>query len=778
MKRIDVLLRMRTGEYQRDAAAASGATRKLGDSGKAAAVDLDKLSLGLGIAGAALTAVAAAVVITAAKFDKQMSEVAAVTGATADEMDKLRQAAVDAGAETVFSATESAQAIAELAKAGIATADILGGALRGSLDLAAAGSLDLAQAAEIAAAAMNTFDLKGTDVAHIADVLAAAANKSAAGVEDLGQGIQQVGLIAAQVGFTLDETVGLLAAFADYGLKGSDGATSLKTALLRLAAPTGGAAELMKDLGIAAYDASGNFKSASDIAGNLQDALKDMAPAQRNAALNTIFGSDAIRAANILYSEGAQGIQDYVAAVDDQGAASEVAAKKLDNLAGDFQKLMGSLESLALTGSGGATDGLRFLAQSADRVVNAIGNLPAPVLEIATIIAGVGGASLLAAAGALKLKSTMDDVIQGFGKGTKGATRMGKAVGTIGSVAGKAGIAIAALALASEGLDRLGWLDKIPILNDLFGSTDNHLNEMKTSAGQLARENTILNSTIDAQVAELGSLVDLWESLNGLVATSDSEMLEAKESIADLTETFKENKHAIEGNSLAALRNRVALEGAAKEAFEAADAYLKQTGDAEGAAKMLEQFREDAIKATGATGKQKEAIEKLAAELFRLPTGKNVTVNVAISKSSLDKLKFQVAAALGGNTGFFGFRYGGVVEHAQSGLLRQATTFAAGSSPLYGFAEPGTGGEAFIPKNGNYGRSMGILSQAAGWYGADVVPRGGWYGGGGGGATTVDVSLTISGGDRLTRAIAENTRTEVRTKFAGSVQAAYGPRRR
>ena len=239
MRTIAVRLRLLVGDYKRDADEAGAATDKLGDkiakTGAKSKVDLDKVAMGAGIAGAALLGLAGAAVYAASAFDKQMSEVGAVSAATADQMNELRQAAIDAGAATVFSAKDAAQAEAELAKAGISTADILGGALNGSLALASAGSLDLATSAEIAAAAMNTFGLKGSDVGHVADVLAAAANKSSAGVDDLGQGLQQVGLVAAQVGMSFEETVAVLAAFADRGLKGSDGATSLKTALQRLA---------------------------------------------------------------------------------------------------------------------------------------------------------------------------------------------------------------------------------------------------------------------------------------------------------------------------------------------------------------------------------------------------------------------------------------------------------------------------------------------------------------------------------------------------------------
>ncbi len=309
----------------------------------------DKVADAMLVIGGGLTAAMIGVVSAAAKFDKAMSEVGAVADANAGQMDALRKAALDAGAATVYSASEAAQAEAELAKAGVKTSDILGGALTGSLSLAAAGTVELATAAEIAASAMNTFNLKGSDVGHIADVLAAGANKSAAGVEDLGQGLQQVGLVAAQADFSLEETVGLLAAFADRGLKGSDGATSLKTAIQRLVAPVGEAQTLMGELGISVYDANGKVRGAAELAGQLQAALGKLSDEQRNVAMTTIFGSDAIRAANVLYGLGEKGVQEYVDAVNDQGAASDVANKKLDNLAGTLENLKGSLEVLHIS---------------------------------------------------------------------------------------------------------------------------------------------------------------------------------------------------------------------------------------------------------------------------------------------------------------------------------------------------------------------------------------------------------------------------------------------
>lgn len=398
---VAVRLLARVDDYKRNMGSAAAATKQFGSTAaahtKAASQELSELKAQSTIAGAGMIALAGAAVVAAAGFDKSMSNVKAVSGATVDEMERLRKAALDAGQATVFSASEAADAEAELAKAGVGTADILGGALRGSLDLAAAGSLDLASSATIAAQAMNVFDLAGRDVAHIADVLAAGANKSAADISQLGDALRQGGLVAKQTGLGLEDTVGVLSAFADNALIGSDAGTSLKTMLQRLTPQSAEAADKMAELGINAYDASGQFVGISKFAGILQNSLKDLTPEARNSALAIIFGSDAVRAANVLYEEGAQGIDEYVKAVDDSGAASRMAATQLDNLAGDIEALKGSIETGLIQAGSGANDTLRKLTQFATGVVNEVSDLPEPILATGLAVTAMSGAFLIAA---------------------------------------------------------------------------------------------------------------------------------------------------------------------------------------------------------------------------------------------------------------------------------------------------------------------------------------------------------------------------------------------
>lgn len=354
-------------------------------------------------AGAAVAAGLGVAIHRFSEFDAAMSNVQAATGESAAGLELLADAAIESGARTVYSATEAANAIEELGKAGVSTADILSGGLDASLDLAAAGGLEVADAAGIAAVALKTFNLEGEDMGHVADLLAAGAGKAMGEVSDLSAALNQSGQVAASTGLSIDETTAALAAFASQGLLGSDAGTSFKTMLGALTPNSAKAAEEMKRLGISAYDASGNFVGLEQFAGNLQNAMKDLTPQARSAAMEVIFGSDAVRAANILYSEGATGIAEWTQKVDDTGYASRTAATKLDNLRGDVEALGGAFDSALIQSGSYANDMLRSMTQGLTALVNVFGDLPGPVQGTAVAIGAVaasiglvGGTAILA----------------------------------------------------------------------------------------------------------------------------------------------------------------------------------------------------------------------------------------------------------------------------------------------------------------------------------------------------------------------------------------------
>lgn len=410
---VSVKYRMDVGGAIASTKALAGATRDLGKDIATATGgqkrNFDSLGRMATVSGGTLLLALGSATKVTMDFDKAISGVGAVSGATGKELLSLREAALKAGADTAFSARQAATAEAELAKAGVSTADILGGALSGSLSLAAAGQLDLGDAATISAQAMNVFKLGGKDVGHIADVLAAGANKSAVDVGQLGEAMRAGGLVAAQTGLTLEDTVGVLAAFGDRALIGSDAGTSLKTMLQRLNPQSDAAAASMEQLGIHAYDTSGQFIGLDKLAGQLQTGMSGLTTEQRNAALATIFGSDAVRGANVLYELGETGIRKYTSAVNDTGAAGRMAATQMDNLSGDLEKLKGSLETALIKVGSQGTGVLRGLTQGADGLVNAFSNAPAAVQGTVTVLGGLAGAAGLGGGALLLLLPRVND---------------------------------------------------------------------------------------------------------------------------------------------------------------------------------------------------------------------------------------------------------------------------------------------------------------------------------------------------------------------------------
>jgi len=336
------------------------------------------------------------------EFDQQMSSVQAATHESADSMAILRDAALEAGESTVYSATESAAAIEELAKAGVSTADILSGALGGSLDLAAAGELGVARAAEITSTALNQFGLDGGQAAHVADVLAAGAGKAMGSVDDLANGLKFVGPVAAAMGVSLEETTGVLALFAQQGIIGEQAGTSLRGVLSSLTSPSKEARREIERLGLQMYDAQGNFLGLQNAAGQLSNAYKGMDGASRDASLGIIFGRETVTAATALYQAGAEGVDEWTRAVDDSGYAAETARARLDNLAGDVEALGGAFDTALIQTGSGANDVLRQMVQGLSALVDMYNDVPEPV-QTATLLIGAATAAVALSTGATML---------------------------------------------------------------------------------------------------------------------------------------------------------------------------------------------------------------------------------------------------------------------------------------------------------------------------------------------------------------------------------------
>ena len=349
------------------------------------------IASGMTAAGLAVAAFGVAAVKMAADFDQQMSTVQANTGATSAQMDQLRAAAIEAGASTVYSATDSADAINDLGKAGMSVTDILNGGLTGALNLAASDGMAVGDAAEYMANALSMFHLKGSQASQVADTLAAGAGKAVGNVSDFGEALNNCGAQANSFGMNVQETTGVLALFAQNGTIGAEAGTQLNSMLMKLAAPSAEASNTMKELGISAYDAQHHFVGMANFAGQLQKAEKGLTDEQRNQANATIFGSYAIKAANYLYEAGESGVNKWTKAVSESGYAAEQAAAKNNNLKGDLENLGGSMESLMISVGEGAQGPLRKMVQGLDTLVDAFAGLPSGVQQTLVVMASLAG---------------------------------------------------------------------------------------------------------------------------------------------------------------------------------------------------------------------------------------------------------------------------------------------------------------------------------------------------------------------------------------------------
>lgn len=414
-RNITVRLLADTSNFTAGMAKVSGESQKAATTMEAAGGKTKLITTGVAAAGVAATALGVAAIKMAADFDASMSTVQANTGASADEMAQLRQAAIDAGADTIYSATESADAINELGKAGLSTSDILSGGLSGALNLAASDGMEVGQAAEYMSSAMAQFNLTGADATHIADLLAAGAGEALGNVSDFGEALNNVGSTANKFGLSIDTTVGTLAAFAHQGIIGAEAGTQLRSVLLALTNQTEKQRKATEEYGITLYDAQGNFVGMSSLAGQLKEKLGGLTQEQRNSAMATMFGSYAIQGANVLYAEGASGIDEWTKKVSQSGYAADLAAKKNDNLKGDLENLSGSFESLMISLGEGGQGPLRSLVQTLDTLVDAFSQLPAPVQQSIVLLTALGGGFTALHSAMAPLNASSSQTARNFG---------------------------------------------------------------------------------------------------------------------------------------------------------------------------------------------------------------------------------------------------------------------------------------------------------------------------------------------------------------------------
>lgn len=331
----------------------------------------------------------AAAVSKSMEFNFQLTRAGAIARASTEEIAQLKEMAFALGEATQFTSTEVAKTNVVLSQAGFVVQQQLQ-LLPGLTDLATAGVIGLDYAASIASDTLFQFGLQARDMGRVADVIVMAANKSNISVENFGNAMKYLGPTAKAFGIELEEAAGYIELMGNSGMRGSIGTRAFGTSLANLSHPTREASALMKQLGFSAYDQQGKFVGLIEMTRRLQRAVSGLRDEDRDRAISTIFGNEAIQEMlQLLYLEftaiengteviykGADALEYFTRMNKEaKGVAADVAREMRDNLKTDVILMQSALETLAIR-IGDIQEGpLRAITQTLASIFKHLGHL-------------------------------------------------------------------------------------------------------------------------------------------------------------------------------------------------------------------------------------------------------------------------------------------------------------------------------------------------------------------------------------------------------------------
>lgn len=436
-------------------------------------------------------------------FEEGMSRVKAISGAAGDDFERLNKQALKLGSDTAFSAKEAAEGMENLASAGFYVDEIMT-AMPGMLDLAASSGAGIATSSDIAASALRGFGLEASQAGHVSDVLAKAAADTNAGIVDMGEALKYVAPNAKAAGLNIEEISAAIGIMANVGIKGSQAGTTLRSALISLADPSKEAKKAMEAIGFSAFDSQGKMLPLKDIIANLQNGIKGLSEQEKQAALSTIFGKEAMSGMLSIVQAGPNELEKLTQSFkNSDGSAKKMAGTMQDNLKGSIEQMKGSLETAGIQISQAFAPHIKQVAGLIGNLADKFANLSPASQKTILVIAGIAAAigpliigigQVISAVGAI---SGVIASVSGAIAAAGGATSALGAVFT--ALTGPVGIAIAVIA----GLVAVGVL--------LYKNWDTIKNT--ASAIWQALTTSISNSVTAIKTA----IISTWESIKAVV---------------------------------------------------------------------------------------------------------------------------------------------------------------------------------------------------------------------------------------------------------------------
>lgn len=424
---------------QKEAAATSGALEKMAAAGgkmQAAGSAIEGAGKKVSIASAAVVGLGATAVKTAGDFDAAMSRVAAITGATGDELDALRDKAREMGEKTKFSASESADAMNYMAMAGWKTEEMLAG-LEGMLNLAAASGEDLATTSDIVTDALTAFGLSAKESNHFADVLAAASANANTNVAMMGETFKYVAPVAGALGYTVEDVAEAIGLMANAGIKSSQAGTSLREILTALQGDITLSGKAFGEVSIATANADGSMRELGDIVSDLRVYFSQLTESEAASSAEALVGKRAMSGLLAIMQAGPKDVEKLSSAIEGcDGSAKAMAETMLDNLSGQMVILKSQLEELAISFGEILMPMIRKTVSAVQRFVDKLNNMDEgqrqAILRIGMFVAALGPALVVLG----KLVAATGSALKGIAKLAEGAGKLKTAMSGMSGASG------------------------------------------------------------------------------------------------------------------------------------------------------------------------------------------------------------------------------------------------------------------------------------------------------------------------------------------------------
>lgn len=415
-------LELDTSKFSKGFVSAYNDLKVFGDKSATAEQKLNGLSSAFKTTGGLLSknvtlpivGVGAAAVKTATDFEAGMSEVKAISGATGSEFDALRDKAIEMGAKTKFSASDSADAFKYMAMAGWDASQMMDG-IAGIMDLAAASGEDLATTSDIVTDALTAFGLQASDSAHFAGVLAQASSKSNTNVGLMGETFKYVAPVAGALGYSIEDTAVAIGLMANSGIKGSQAGTALRSTITRLAKPVGEAKDAVEELKISITNTDGTMKPLSQTMVELREKFAGLTEEQKAQYAAMLAGQEGMSGLLAIVNASDEDFQKLTDEINNaNGAAEDMASVMMDNTAGAVEQLKGALESAGILIGEKLTPYIRKLAEWITGLVEKFNSLSEEeqdqIVKFGLILAAIGPVLLILA----KVISVVSTVVKAF----------------------------------------------------------------------------------------------------------------------------------------------------------------------------------------------------------------------------------------------------------------------------------------------------------------------------------------------------------------------------